>query len=290
MPGGRGRGRGGEVVAPHQLDRDVLDATAFEDAISAGRVDEALALWRGGPFADLDAEAAAVEAARLRELWADAVERQAQQQAAAGQPQEPVAVLEELIAAEPLRESAVAVLMEVLAAAGRQADALQAFSRPRRALAEELGIEPSAALRATEERVLLPDIPPAGSPGGPVPLPVSSFVGRDTDVGAVRDLVDAHRIVTLCGPRGAWARPGWRSRSPTRRHWATPTGWCWSTSARRPRPRTSTPGCPPPCGWRPPPGGRCATTSWTCCGPAGRSCSSTTASTSSSRSPPWSNR
>lgn len=184
------------------LDRGVLDATAFEDAISAGRLDEALALWRGAPFTDLDAEAAAVEAARLHELWAAAVERRAQQRAAAGQPQEAVAALEELIAAEPLRESAVAVLMEVLAAAGRQADALRAFSRLRRALAEELGIEPSAALRATEERVLLQDIPPAGSPGGPVPLPVSSFVGRDTDVGAVRDLVDAHRIVTLCGPGG----------------------------------------------------------------------------------------
>ena len=99
---------------------------------------------------------------------------------------------------------------------GRQADALRAFGRLRSALAEELGLRPSAELAALEQKVLLqsPELDhrpfAAEAPRGwaPVPLsgalprPASSFVGRVEEVAEVAKLVGERRLVTLAGAGG----------------------------------------------------------------------------------------
>ncbi|QYN38637.1 hypothetical protein K1T35_16315 [Pseudonocardia sp. DSM 110487] len=168
-------------------------------------LDAALALWRGRPFADLDDPAAEPEVARLSGLRAAAVEQRAEALLAAGRAGAAVAVAEALVAADPLREGAVAVLMRALVATGRPADSLRAYAGLRRELAEQLGLDPSPELRALHERVLRRE-PAAPVPGPPRPaspaVPVSSFVGRDADVARAAELLDARRIVTLRGPGG----------------------------------------------------------------------------------------
>ena len=62
-----------------------------------------------------------------------------------------------LVAAEPLRERRWGQLMLALYREGRQADALRAFQRLRMTLRDELGIDPSAALRALELAILAQD-------------------------------------------------------------------------------------------------------------------------------------
>ena len=57
----------------------------------------------------------------------------------------------------PLRESAHAALMRVLAARGNSAEALRVYERLRRLLIEELGVAPSPELRQLHERLLSGD-------------------------------------------------------------------------------------------------------------------------------------
>jgi DNA-binding SARP family transcriptional activator len=165
-------------------------------------LEDALALWRGRPFADLDDPAAEPEVARLSGLRAVAVEQRAEALLATGRTGEAVAAAEALVAADPIRESAVAILMRAQVAAGRPADALRVYAGLRRELAEQLGLDPSPELRALHERVLRHE---ASAPViGPARLavPVSSFIGRDADLTRVAGLLAERRIVTLCGPGG----------------------------------------------------------------------------------------
>ena len=64
------------------------------------------------------------------------------------------AAARELISAEPLRERGYRLLMEVLAARGEIAAALQVYEQLRVRLRDELGITPGAAIRAMHEKLL----------------------------------------------------------------------------------------------------------------------------------------
>jgi predicted ATPase/DNA-binding SARP family transcriptional activator len=197
-------------VAPDDLDVTrfathlARAAAAPEPGRRIAEVDAALALWRGRPFADLDHPSVEPEIARLTGLRADATEQRAAALLAAGRTGEAVAAADALAIADPLCEGAVAVLMRALVAAGRPGDALRAYGRLRTELAAQLGLDPSAELRALHEQILRQEpvvqVPAqrAAAPG----LPISSFVGRDDDVARAVARLAGHRVVTLCGPGG----------------------------------------------------------------------------------------
>lgn len=63
-------------------------------------------------------------------------------------------VARELVAAEPFREHAHALLMEILAARGNPAEALRVYEALRERLRDELGAAPTPELRALHERLL----------------------------------------------------------------------------------------------------------------------------------------
>src|SRR5690606_30809236 len=85
-----------------------------------------------------------------------------------------------------------------LHADGRTAEALVVFERVRRTLAGELGADPSPELAGLHRDLL------RGEHRAPaLPVPLTSFVGRDADVARVRELLASARLVTLLGPGGA---------------------------------------------------------------------------------------
>lgn len=172
------------------------DETAPHTAVPGGPtpLDQALALWRGPPFAELDDPGP--EAARLDALHAAARQRRAEAWLAAGRADDAATAAAELLVEDPLREGAAAVLMRALAAAGRPAEALRAYARLRAELAEQLGAEPSPELGHLHELLLR-----AGAPARPA-LPVSAFLGRDAELAQAATMLAAHRLVTLCGPGG----------------------------------------------------------------------------------------
>ena len=61
---------------------------------------------------------------------------------------------QELVALEPLRESGHRLLIRALSQSGNSAEALRAYERCRRLIAEELGVDPSRQTKAVYESVL----------------------------------------------------------------------------------------------------------------------------------------
>ena len=152
-----------------EVDLDRFDAACFEQLSGDGRsrlrenrpeqaresLTQALDLWRGPALADFrDESFAAAEAARLEELRAVALEHRIEADMARGEHRAVTAELQRLVAQEPLREQLWSHLILALYRSGRQGDALAAYRDCRRTLDEELGIEPSPALRQLEHDVL----------------------------------------------------------------------------------------------------------------------------------------
>ena len=191
---------------------DAVDAARFRAHLGAAaraadadarlrELDAALRLWRGRPFAELEHPAVGPEVAQLSGLHAGALEDRAEALLGLGRPAAAATAAAALVAADPLRERAVAVLIRALVADGRPAEALRAFARLRAELADQLGVDPSPELAALHEQVLRQELRPAPIRTAP-PVPISSFVGRDADLARVgRALVD-RRVLTLCGPGG----------------------------------------------------------------------------------------
>jgi len=127
-----------------------------EDPAKAGtELREALALWRGHPFSDVEARGHLdSEITRLNELRLVALETRIDADLAAGRDRELVGELEALTAEYPFRESFRSQHMLALYRSGRQADALRAYTRMREDLVEQLGVDPSPDLRLLEQRIL----------------------------------------------------------------------------------------------------------------------------------------
>jgi predicted ATPase/DNA-binding SARP family transcriptional activator len=172
---------------------------APDPAVAAATLDQALGLWRGWAYLEVaDHEAVRAEAARLEELRAEAEETRAHLLLALGRTAEAARAMERLRGEHPFRERPVAIQMRALAREGRHVEALRAFDGFRRTLAEELGLDPSAELRALEDEVLrgsAPSTPRIGLPG-------NTLVGRDQALAEVHDRLAASRLVTLTGPGG----------------------------------------------------------------------------------------
>jgi DNA-binding SARP family transcriptional activator/tetratricopeptide (TPR) repeat protein len=127
-------------------------------AARAGRLREALALWRGPPFADIAYEPfAAVEIARLDELRLAATEDLIDAELELGRHIDLVPEIETLIREHPFDERLRGQLMLALYRGGRQAEALDAYQATRRVLDEELGLEPGPPLRELEQAILRHD-------------------------------------------------------------------------------------------------------------------------------------
>jgi predicted ATPase/DNA-binding SARP family transcriptional activator len=204
-------------------DQDDVDLFGFErlvrqgtaalergDASAAARdLREALAMWRGPALADLPDRTAA---ARPEALRLEAVRARIDADLRLGRAQAVVPELKELTGAHPYDESLHALLLRALRDTGRGADALAAYEDARRVLADGLGIDPGPELRALHAELLDPGSPePQSSPlaarpperTGNLRPRLTSFVGRERDLAAIRSEVHRARLVTLTGPGGS---------------------------------------------------------------------------------------
>jgi DNA-binding SARP family transcriptional activator len=110
------------------------------------------------------------------------------------------AAARELISAEPLRERGYQLLMEVLAARGEIAAALQAYEQLRVRLRDELGIAPGVAMRAMHEHLLAGgDASPAPASAEPAVEPPPTGVPAEKRFGARRIAADRdeRKIITV---------------------------------------------------------------------------------------------
>jgi DNA-binding SARP family transcriptional activator len=139
----------------HRFESLADDARGEEPGLAAELFRQALDLWRGEPLADLAYESFAQPAIeRLEEIRLAALQQRIDAELALGRQATVIAELEQLVAEHPLHERFQAQLMLALYRSGRQADALEVYRRTRERLVEEFGIEPNAALRELERRIL----------------------------------------------------------------------------------------------------------------------------------------
>jgi DNA-binding SARP family transcriptional activator len=207
-----------------ELEPSELDAGRFERLAGEGQahlaageaeraelvLSEALGLWRGDALADFRFEAfARAEIGRLEERRGAAVADRVDARLVRGRANELIGELEALVREQPLRERPRRQLMLALYQAGRQADALDVYAGTRRALVEELGIEPSRELRDLQQAILRQD-PTLDLVAGAVPTaePVRGvFVGRGRELEQLVSALDdafagRGRLVLLVGEPG----------------------------------------------------------------------------------------
>ncbi|MER5262081.1 BTAD domain-containing putative transcriptional regulator [Actinosynnema sp. NPDC002837] len=199
-----------DLVDLHRFSR-LTAGGQVEDAARAAALGEALGLWRGPPLAGISGD----WVDRVRDSWRrrrlDAVTRWAEVQLRLGRPDAVIAALPDVLAEHPLSEPLEAVFMRALHAVGRDAEAIERFALIRARLADELGADPGAELRALHAAILRGELPPSdrgGSPATPAQLPpdLPGFAGREEELRLLDDLAGgsatAVRIVAVSGTAG----------------------------------------------------------------------------------------
>ncbi len=192
-----------------------LDSLRFEGLITnarAARVEDklelaiaryrdALRLWRGPALDGMYSQLVQVAVSRLDEQRIAANEDRIELELQVGRHYELVGELGEVSARFPLRERPRGQLMLALYRCGRVAEALQVYQLTRRAMIDELGIEPSERLRQLEHSILASD-PGLDLPLAPVraatrqvkqqvpnllPADIADFTGREDEVDQIYD-------------------------------------------------------------------------------------------------------
>jgi WD40 repeat protein/DNA-binding SARP family transcriptional activator len=210
-------------------DSDV-DVTAFEAGIARGRelvtltqydraaftLSQALALWRGSPYPDLEEyDAAGTETARLHELHLQAEELHVEALLGAGQAAQALVNASAMVGEAPLRERRWLQLALAEYRCGHQERALAALTRSRELLRDELGLDPGPELAELEHAILRQDPRLTSTDGArerdTCPWPgleaydvsdAESFFGRDADVVSAVAQLRARGALVVVGPSG----------------------------------------------------------------------------------------
>jgi DNA-binding SARP family transcriptional activator/predicted ATPase len=119
------------------------------------------------------------------------------------------------LAIDGWRETSHRQLMVILARSGDRSGALAQFETARRILVQELGIEPGSETSALYQQIKAGEFAPPGKPTPPaspqaappphnLPAPTTSFVGRETELAQLSELLHdpGCRLLTLIGPGG----------------------------------------------------------------------------------------
>ncbi|MFF9898447.1 BTAD domain-containing putative transcriptional regulator [Streptomyces longispororuber] len=225
-PGGYRLTAGPDDVDLHRFERLAREGTAAlnrgDPATAARTLREALALWHGPALADLPDRTAATRPEARR---AEATRARIEADLLLGQALDVLPELRELTATQPYDETLHALLIRALRDAGRGADALAAYERARRTLADGLGTDPGPELRALHAELLA--APERGAPG-----PGTSHPGRGTTAAAVPEPLrpdrssgqdrDADRDRALRTPHRQHAphepHPEWKGHAPHEPH------------------------------------------------------------------------
>ncbi|MET1008014.1 MAG: BTAD domain-containing putative transcriptional regulator, partial [Propionibacteriaceae bacterium] len=170
--------------------------------------------WRGDPWAPhTDQLWATAAAARLQQLNTQIGRQRLQAMLQLGNADTVLNDVEPLIVAEPLDEGLWELSMLAAYRLGRVGQALDTYTRARRVLIEEAGIEPGPQLRDLQAKILDRDVslPGPGRAAAPVvgaepevhvPVRRTELIGRDNEMADLLTALSVEQLVTVVGPAG----------------------------------------------------------------------------------------
>ncbi|GLZ31052.1 SARP family transcriptional regulator [Lentzea sp. NBRC 105346] len=177
-------------------DAGTVDVRVFEDHVqraqgappeqAVAHLRAALGLWRGNALAGLHSRALRADTDRLDERRVAVAEQCFAYELELGRHRELVGELSSLLALNPFRELLAEQLMLALYRSDRQADALEVYTRTRKLLFDELGVDPGRSLRETYHAILNQDAeappvvqkPPPSRAPAQLPADLARFTGR----------------------------------------------------------------------------------------------------------------
>ncbi|MGC7094286.1 BTAD domain-containing putative transcriptional regulator [Amycolatopsis lurida] len=249
------RGPGGYLLAVdpgtvdlHRFRSLTARARAAENGQAMALFEQALALWRGEPFATVDSPwFNGLREALHRERFAAELELN-DLRLRCGRTGEVVTACSTVLAAQPFNERLAGQLMLALYRSGRTADALACYERTRRHLAEELGVDPGEALTRLHLGILGADpalaTPEAhedadAGPGSPVgvrawsppallPAGVPDFTGRPGESAVLREELTGRAGVTVIAGMGGVGKTALAVHAAHQVAEAYPDGQLWA--------------------------------------------------------------
>jgi predicted ATPase/DNA-binding SARP family transcriptional activator len=196
-------------VADFEQARAQAEAAAQRGDLHALRValEQASALYQGDLLPSCYDDWILPERERLRQALTEALERLLRLLESQGQPRAALAPAQRLLRHDPLREDTYRALMRLYAACGDRAGVLHVYHICTSVLERELATEPSAATREAYAHALEVDVQaqpvllPQPSHTN-LPVPLTSFVGRERELAELQRLLSSSRLLTLTGPGG----------------------------------------------------------------------------------------
>ena len=179
--------------AGYTLTADVVDSNIFEQLVSAGRLREALDLWRGPAYADVpDHEFARATRDRLEEARLTATEAWLEQS------DDALPELTELVRRHPFANDSARCTCAACteqAATTRPCDRTPSFAHP--------GRRARRRSRTGAGRAAGGDPPARSVPAAvQLPAPLNDLIGRTETVHDAQGLLTDNRLLTLVGPGG----------------------------------------------------------------------------------------
>ncbi len=211
---------------------DDVDAQRFERMVTRARellslgeperaaylLADALALWRGQPFVELEGwDLGVVEAERLQELKLEAEEFLVDASLRAGRYADVLADAEAMVKAAPMRERRWGLLALAQYQSGRQGEALRTIHQVKSLLVENLGLDPGPELTTLEQAILRQDdslLAGAAIPTSSATCPYQGltsydvddsegYFGRDADLADCLELLRSKGVLAVVGPSGS---------------------------------------------------------------------------------------
>lgn len=125
-----------------------------------------------------------------------------------------ITALERVVATESTYEDAHAGLMRLYALSGRPGQALRQYARMSESLERELDVKPSTTTQRLHAEIAAGHFPPPDHVSRPhvspgeltprhnLPIPLTSFIGRQREITGITEALNAARLLTLTGTGG----------------------------------------------------------------------------------------
>lgn len=191
-----------------------VDSARYEEAVSKARASGAVAdyraaeqLWTGSPYRGFeDLPSVQIEAERLTQLERRARFERLEAMTSAGEASSAAAELAGIVDNDLFDEEALGLYMRALYLSGKKPAALQAFQKYEHRLADETGLEPSAAIRELEIAILVDQLEVPVAESRPV-------TGVELSISYL-ELGNGHRIAIGTAGSGPplMVHPGWMSK------------------------------------------------------------------------------